>query len=208
MKVKICGITSREDAHAAIQAGADVLGFIFHKASPRYIGPTDAGEIVRTIPAQVLTVGVFVNAPRQLILKAIAETGIGCIQLHGDEAPEYSQGFPVPVWKAFRVQPDFDVEELKRFRVAAYLLDTYARGRRGGTGRTFDWSIAVRAKRFGNIVLSGGITPENVGEAIHFVRPYAIDVNSGVESSGGKKDRRKLEELFSNIKSVQESACL
>ena len=207
MKVKICGITNQQDADAAIEAGADALGFIFHHASSRYINPIDAGKIIRTMPADVMPVGVFVNAPREEVLGVINDIGLGCIQLHGDETPLETQGFPVPVWKAFSVRPNFDPGELKRFPVAAYLLDAYAKGLRGGTGQTFDWSIAQDAKRFGRIVLSGGITPENVIEAIRSAQPYAIDVNSGVEVSPGKKDKQKLHRLFATIKSERGSAC-
>jgi phosphoribosylanthranilate isomerase len=203
MKVKICGITNRQDAEDAAQGGADALGFIFYSESPRYISLLNAGRIIRTLGATVLPVGVFVNAPREEVLRTIHETGIGCVQLHGEEDPEYTRGFPVPVWKAFRVGSKFNEDELRRYHVGAYLLDAHVEGWRGGTGRTFDWEIACRAKRFGNIVLSGGITPENVVDAVRTVRPYAIDISSGVEISPGRKDRQKLLQLFANIRTIE-----
>jgi phosphoribosylanthranilate isomerase len=178
MKVKICGITNRQDAEDAAQGGADALGFIFYSESPRYISLLNAGRIIRTLGATVLPVGVFVNAPREEVLRTIHETGIGCVQLHGED-------------------------ELRRYHVGAYLLDAHVEGWRGGTGRTFDWEIACRAKRFGNIVLSGGITPENVVDAVRTVRPYAIDISSGVEISPGRKDRQKLLQLFANIRTIE-----
>ena len=203
MKVKICGITNQQDAKDAVEEGANALGFIFYSKSPRYISLLDAGRIIRTLGKSVLPVGVFVNAPREEVLRAIHETGIGCVQLHGEEDPEYTQAFPVPVWKAFRVGPNFNEDELTRYHVGAYLLDAHVDGRWGGTGRTFDWEIACRAKRFGNVVLSGGITPQNVVDAVRTVRPYAIDVSSGVEISPGRKDRQKLLQLFANIRTIE-----
>ena len=199
MKVKICGITNPEDAAEAVQAGADALGFIFHEASPRYITPAGARLIIDALPPGILPVVVFVNASRDAILRTIDQTGIACVQLHGEEKPAETLGLPVLVWKAFRVHSGFEPCILKRYQIDAYLLDTYSPERRGGTGRTFDWSIAVAAKQFGNIVLSGGITPEVVAEAVRTVHPYAIDVNSGVESKEGKRDRLKLQQLFANI---------
>lgn len=207
MIVKICGITSQQDAEAAIEAGAEALGFIFSNASPRHITPARAGSIIKNLPNEIMKVGVFVDSPRDVLIGIVRDTGIGCIQLHGEEEPEYARGLPGQVWKAFRVGKDFDILELDRFHVAAYLLDTFAVGRHGGTGHAFDWRIAEQAKRFGNIVLSGGITPQNVADAMRTVRPYAIDVNSGVESSPGKKDKQKMKTLFDQIRRAEEVPC-
>jgi phosphoribosylanthranilate isomerase len=147
---------------------------------------------------------VFVNAPRNEVLDAIRISGIGCVQLHGEEKPEDAEGYPIPVYKAFRVGQDFDSRILGQYKTSAYLLDTFVNGQHGGTRKTFDWRIAVDAKRYGRIILSGGITPENVLEAMRTVRPYAIDVNSGVESSPGRKDKARLQQLFATVRQLSE----
>ena len=193
MRIKICGITTREDAHAAIDAGADALGFIFVPASRRYLSRDAAASIIAGLPPFVTPVGVFVNERRKLILETIRRTGIRCLQLHGDEPPEETGGYPIPVIKGFRVGPDFDPAVLSAHRTGAYLLDTYVEGKYGGTGKRFDWNLAVASKKFGRIILSGGLTPENVGEAVRFVQPYAVDVSSGVESAPGVKDPARIE---------------
>ncbi len=200
MRVKICGITRREDAESAIEAGAGALGFVFIPSSRRYITPADAGTIVRSLPPLVSTVGVFADAPRHDVLSAIRNSGISCLQFHGHERPEEMRGYPLPVYKAFRVAPDFDVNMLATFPGPAYLLDTFVEGEVGGTGRSFDWQVAVGAKRFGQIILAGGLTPENVTEAIRVVSPYAIDVSSGVEDSPGVKNRERIRALLDAVK--------
>jgi phosphoribosylanthranilate isomerase len=207
MKVKICGITCVEDAGAAVRAGADFLGFIFARSSKRWIDPERARAIIATLPEDVTPVGVFVDAPRSEIVETIQRSGVQLIQLHGQETPTEGAGFQVPVWKAFRVRPDFDVHVLAGYQADAFLLDTYVEGMQGGTGRQFDWKIAVASKPFGRIVLSGGITPENVAAAVREVCPYAIDVSSGVESSPGRKDAGKIARLFDAIRQTKESLC-
>lgn len=192
MKIKICGITRTADAMAAVQCGADAIGFIFFPSSPRYIPPAMAGEVVGALPAAVLPVGVFVNASRDAILDAVRASGIRALQLHGDEPPESTSGFGLPVFKAHRVSPGFSAEDLDRYAVEAHLLDGYADGSRGGTGRPFNWDIAVRARQTHRIILSGGLRPENVKRAIHYVRPYAVDVSSGVETQPGVKDHARM----------------
>jgi phosphoribosylanthranilate isomerase len=193
VRIKICGITTREDAHAAVDAGADALGFIFVPASRRYLSRDAAATIIAGLPPFVIPVGVFANERRKRILETIRRTGIRCLQLHGDEPPEETGGYPVPVIKGFRVGPDFAPASLSSYRTGAYLLDTYVEGTYGGTGKRFDWNLAAAAKMFGRIILSGGLTPENVGEAVRFVQPYAVDVSSGVESAPGTKDPARLE---------------
>lgn len=196
MKVKICGITNLEDALIAAYLGADALGFVFVKESPRSITPDAARDIISKLPPFIVTTGVFVNSPEEEILSIIKQTRIQCVQLHGNESPaEYSK-IKVPVIKAFHVDEHFIVNTIVRYPAAAYLLDTYVKGKAGGTGKTFDWDIAVRAQAYGRIILAGGLTPENIGDAIRKVQPYAIDISSGIESSPGKKDKRKLQELF------------
>ncbi len=200
MKVKVCGITNLEDAHMSVDAGADALGFIFVHSSPRYIEPARANEIIKTLPPFVTPVGVVADIEREEVNEILSASGVRCIQFHGNEDASDICGYQQPVIKAFRVKEDFDVRQLKNFPTPTFLLDTFVDGMNGGTGKTFDWSIAVEAKKYGRIILSGGLTPGNVAEAIAAVRPYAIDVNSGVEVSPGKKDKNKLNELFSALR--------
>ena len=199
VRVKICGVTRGEDALCAVEAGASAVGFIFVPGSPRQVTPAAARAMIRTIPPFVTSVGVVVDATRGEINRLIEETGIGCLQLHGDETPDDVTGYPVPVYKAFRVGPGFDPRILGKYPVQACLLDSLIEGVRGGTGRTFKWDIALQAKTYARIILSGGITPANVGEAIRQVRPYAVDVSSGVESSPGVKDRNTIKRLMEAV---------
>jgi phosphoribosylanthranilate isomerase len=207
MKIKICGITNSDDAHAAVALGADALGFIFTQLSQRYITPAAAREIIQTLPPFVASVGVVVNKRREEIQDIIAISGVRAIQFHGDETAMDMVGYAIPVFKAFRVRPGFDINMLERFPSRTFLLDAYSENTNGGTGKTFDWRIAVEAKRFGRVILSGGLTPHNVCEAVRAVQPYAIDVNSGVESAPGKKDKHKLSILFSALRTIEEFAC-
>lgn len=192
IRVKICGITSMEDASAAFEGGADAVGFIFYRKSPRYITPLAASRIVAGLGPFITTVGVFVNESPDGIKAAISASGIDCVQLHGEEGPGECIGYGVDVIKAVRVRDSSDIERLRDFPVSAYLLDTYREGMHGGTGEAFDWEIAVEAKRSGRVILSGGLDPDNVGEAVRSVRPYAVDVSSGVESAPGMKDPDKV----------------
>jgi phosphoribosylanthranilate isomerase len=203
MKIKICGITNLEDALIAAEFGADALGFIFVKTSPRHIRPSAARKIIQELPPFTLPVGVVADFSREEILDLIEETRIGCVQFHGNESSKQLAKFPLPVYKSFRVDKDFNLETLRRYKGSAYLLDTYIEGTVGGTGKMFDWDIAIKAKAYGRIILAGGLNPENIIDAIQKVQPYALDVNSGVESSPGKKDKNKLEKLFKNIQSAQ-----
>ncbi len=201
MKVKICGITRTDDALAAVDLGADALGFIFVPGSPRMVTPDQAARIIRRLPSGVVAVGVFRNAAREAMLKVATEAGLGTLQLHGEELPQETQGYPLPVWKAFGVDASFVPEALSAYTVEACVLDTRSGGETGGTGRPFDWSVAVRAAAFGRIVLAGGITPDNAAEAAA-VRPWALDVNSGVESCPGRKDHALLRRLFASLRTV------
>jgi phosphoribosylanthranilate isomerase len=200
MKVKICGITREEDARLAVRAGADALGFVFVKTSKRWIPPERAAAIITDLPSQVLPVGVFVNTPGEEIRRLMDVTGIRLVQLHGDETPQEASDLGAPVWKAFRVGPAFDATALAAYNVDGYLLDTMVDGMMGGTGKTFNWQIAVGAKQYGPVILSGGITPDNVQQAIREVSPYAIDVSSGVEASPGRKDPARIARLFDAIR--------
>ena len=192
-KIKICGITNLEDANAAIDCGADALGFVFFKKSPRYITPGKAAAITSKLPVFVTTVGVFVDERAEEILKITEETGIDVVQLHGDEPPD-SCLLPRRVIKGIRVKSLESLEPLRRYQdlVSAFLLDTFAPHMPGGTGQVFNWDIAIEAKNFGRVILAGGLTPENISEAIRMVRPYAVDVSSGVELVKGKKDHQKM----------------
>ena len=204
MKIKICGITTVADALAAVQCGADAIGFIFVQSSPRYIPPEMAAEIVGALPQAVLPVGVFVDASRRTITEAVASAGIRALQLHGDEPPESTSGFGLPVFKAHRVSASFVIEHLDRYNVEAHLLDACVEGSRGGTGRTFDWDVAVNARQAHRIILSGGLNPENVEMAIRYVSPFAVDVSSGVEAQPGVKDHVKLRRFIETARSAFE----
>ena len=199
VKVKICGITNWTDARRAIAGGAELLGFNFYERSPRYITPARARRIVRRLPKGVSAVGVFVNETEQKMLKTARTVGLDQLQLHGDESPAMVARLArsLPVIKAVRVRKPFRASQLAPFkRASALLLDGFDRNARGGTGKTFDWEIARRAKRYGRIFLAGGLTPENIGGAIRAVRPYAVDVCSGVEARPGKKDPVKMRNLL------------
>jgi len=213
MKVKICGLTCLEDAMLAVEAGASALGFIFHPASKRYITPAEVGKITPMIPSTVTTVGVFVDALREEILRTVRDSGVQSAQVHGQQRAEDLQSYPFPVYKGFRVSPSFDVSVLSRYSLPLFLLDTFVEGVHGGTGRTFDWTVAARAARYGRIMLAGGITSGNVLVAIEQARPYAVDVNSGVEAEVGRKDRAKIKALFAAIRAAgaeegKENRCL
>ncbi len=201
MKIKICGITNFEDALAAASYGADALGFIFFKGSPRFIEPVVAKEIISYLPPFVTTVGVFVNEEPPKIRQIMELVGFDILQLHGDELPEVCKICP-RVIKAFRVSTLTDLKSLEKYRTSANLLDTYSPDAFGGTGRTFNWDIAVEAKRYGLVVLSGGLNAENVEQAIKWVSPYAIDVSSGIEQYKGKKDLKKMREFMVRAKAA------
>lgn len=190
MNIKICGITNLQDALDAVELGAYALGFIFVKSSPRFITPDSAKQIISKLPTTVKPIGVFADTPRNEILQTIKQTGIVCIQLHGSESPLELSGYPVPIFKSFRVRNNFDVSILLQYPASAFLLDTFVDGALGGTGKTFNWKIAIAAKVYGPIILAGGLKPDNIAEAVRTVRPYAVDVNSGVESVPGKRTDR------------------
>ncbi|MGH9712340.1 MAG: phosphoribosylanthranilate isomerase [Candidatus Acidiferrales bacterium] len=203
VKVKICGITNWTDARRAVAAGADFLGFNFYPPSPRYIAPAKARRIVRRLPESVEVVGVFVNETEEKMLEIARAVGLDYLQLHGDESPETVSRLKrsVPVIKALRVQKSFRPGQLTRFkRASAFLLDGFQPQRYGGTGKTFNWGIARRAKRSGRIFLAGGLTPQNVAAAIRAANPYAVDVCSGVEARPGKKDPVRVIAMLDAVK--------
>jgi len=200
IKIKICGITNLEDALAAADAGADALGFNFYKKSPRYIEPDKAAEIIAQLPPFIMPVGIFVNEREEKIRENQALTCIQAIQLHGDESPEFCQRFGGRVIKAFQVRDKESLKNMAHYRVGAFLLDSYRDGVRGGTGVTFDWHLAVVAKTFGKVILAGGLTPENVAEAVKLVQPYGVDVAGGVEREKGIKDHAKVRKFIAEVR--------
>jgi phosphoribosylanthranilate isomerase len=193
MRIKICGITNVEDALAAVDYGADALGFVLFRESPRYVPPETVKGITSLLPPFVTTIGVFVNEQPQKIKEIMQYAGIDVLQLHGDEDPAAMCDIWGRVIRAIRVRDLTDLKPLEAWnKVSAFLLDTYSPGRFGGTGQIFNWDIAVEAKRFGHIILSGGLNPENVERAVKRVSPYAVDVSSGIEEKKGKKDLKKM----------------
>jgi phosphoribosylanthranilate isomerase len=207
MKVKVCGITSYEDAAMVLDHGVDALGFNFFPRSPRYISPMDARKIIERLPPFTIIVGLFVNEPCQEDLVEMARVaGIQVLQLHGDESPEYCRRlWDWPLIKAVRVGKGGIAEKLEGYPVQAFLLDSKDDILFGGTGRSFDWNRALEVKKIRPVILAGGLRPDNVGEAIRTVMPYAVDVCSGVESAPGKKDGKKLEEFMNEVRNVSDS---
>ncbi len=198
--VKICGITNLDDALFASEAGADALGFVFYKKSPRYIEPKKARDIIKRLPPFVTTVGVFADQTEAEIKGIISETDIDIVQLHGEEPPEFCEGLNKRVIKAIRVRGMENLTEVKRYKACALLLDTYDRNLKGGTGKIFNWEIAREAKVFNKIIIAGGLTPDNVADAIRVVQPYAVDVSSGVEKQKGLKDHLKVKAFIYKVK--------
>jgi len=200
VKVKICGVGALEEAEAAIESGADALGFNFWPQSPRYISPKAASRIIGKLSPVISTVGVFVNEEVSNITTIASELGLTAVQLHGDESPEFCERLgPIKKIKAIRVGQDFDLSVIERFPVNMILLDSNITGSYGGTGQRFDWRIAIEAKRFARIMLAGGLNSDNVWDAVTHVRPAAIDVCSGVEAEPGRKDLDKLRRFMSIV---------
>lgn len=201
VRVKICGITNLEDALAAVDFGADAIGFVLHKDSPRCIAHEEARNIIRKLPPFLTTVGVFVDRSPEEIEKIMSYLSLDVAQLHGHESPDACM-LSGRVIKAIRVKELSDLEPLRRYRVSAFLLDTYTTQSLGGTGQIFNWDIAVDAKQFGKIILAGGLNPDNVEKAVRRVKPYAVDVSSGVEEEKGKKDHKKLKLFIERAKGL------
>jgi phosphoribosylanthranilate isomerase len=201
IRIKICGITRWEDAHNAVDLGVNALGFIFSEDSPRYIKPMDAADIIRRLPPFISKVGVFVNMHPSRIMDVARISGIDTVQLHGNEPPEAVYGLSLCTIKAFGVNTDFDLGILDTYDVNGFLLDTWDAGKPGGTGRTFDWSIARRAaEKHNNIILAGGLNAVNIRDALDNVQPYSIDLNSGVEVSPGIKNPQKMREAVEIVR--------
>lgn len=197
VRIKICGITREEDAIVAAELGVNALGFVFYEKSPRSIPPSKAKQIIRSLPPFISAVGVFVNPTLSTITTMINETGIDTIQLHGEETPQFCEHIKqmsnIRIIKAFRVHDAFSLEVLEAYKVSAWLLDTYHPHLYGGSGLTFNWELVkVASSESRPIILAGGLTPENVAQAIKVVKPYGVDVSSGVEISPGIKDHTKM----------------
>ncbi len=201
IRIKICGITNLEDALLAADLGAHALGFIFYPKSPRKVAPEAAREIIRRLPPFVVSVGVFVDEDAAMVRDLAASLGLDWVQLHGQESPDYCRSLGRRVIKGCRVQDESSLAGLAPYQgaVQAFLLDTYKKGQAGGTGESFDWRLAREARKYGPIILAGGLTPENIGRAISEAQPQAVDVASGVEAAPGKKDPEKLRAFFAAI---------
>ena len=199
VRVKICGTTSLKDALLAVESGADAVGFIFHKESPRNISQKDVKEIVAQLPPFVESIGVFVNETSDKINRIAEQCRLTAVQLHGDESPAFCRHIKRRVVKAVRVKDAESLKGMSDFDVSGFLLDAYNEESRGGTGRVFDWNLALRAKKQGPVIIAGGLNPYNVYTAIHRVKPYGVDVCSGVEKSPGVKDPEKISEFIKAV---------
>lgn len=201
-KIKICGLTNLNDALFAANAGADYLGFIFYKKSPRFIDVREASSIISKLPNQIKKVGVFVNQTEEEIGKAVEMCHLDYVQLHGDESPDFIVKVNVPVIKSFRLKDENSLTGIEDYDVFANLFDTYSDNQFGGTGKTFDLSL-LENKLFNKpFFLSGGLNAENVGEAIRKIKPFSVDVASGVEKSPGLKDHFKIERFIQSVLST------
>jgi phosphoribosylanthranilate isomerase len=206
VKIKICGITNPLDALAAAEFGADAVGFVFHPPSPRCVSLEDAVRIAQKLPPHIVKVGVFVDADQEIVLRAIAGCGLNLLQFHGNESPDYCVQFALMSMKAFRIKEAASMQELAKYPTDAWLLDSYVVDKLGGTGEKFNWELARDAQRLGRpIFLAGGLTPENVADAVRLVRPYAVDVSSGVEATPGKKDLDKVKAFIRAAKQAGEA---
>jgi phosphoribosylanthranilate isomerase len=203
--VKICGITNSEDAIAAAKTGADALGFVFYDKSPRHVAIEAAAAAIRVLPPHIVKVGVFVNPEEELVLRAIGECGLNLLQFHGEETPEFCVQFGLMSMKAFRVRDAESLKTLPSYGTDAWLLDAYSPAGRGGTGERFDWALAKQAGKLGRpIFLAGGLTPENVADAVQLAQPYGVDVSSGVEAAPGKKDHSKVASFIRAAKGLNQ----
>lgn len=205
IKLKVCGITSLEDAHAAIECGAEFLGFNFYPKSPRYIAPETARAIIEQLPSEITTVGIFVNeAQPQDVLEILQASGAQLAQLHGDEDAAYCEAVGAErVIKALRVGEGFDARQVLNYPAWAILLDAFDKNLYGGTGKTANWEVAREAANLTWLFLAGGLSPENIVQAIQAVQPFAVDVNSGVESAPRKKDAARLRKLKEEMETIQ-----
>lgn len=203
MKIKICGITRPEDALYISKLDVFALGFIFYKKSPRYIDPYKAKGIIELLPNHIKKVGVFVNSTKDEMIEVKKISGIDLFQLHGEETPELCESLETPFIKAFRLKDYSNLEELKKYsnlkNIYAILVDSFSKDFYGGTGIKSNWSLAKEAKKYGNIILAGGISAENIKDAINEVNPFAFDLSSSIEIEAGVKDMKKIDEFFESF---------
>ena len=209
VKVKVCGITNAEDALAAIEAGADALGFIFYEKSPRYVLPAIAGRIIADLPPLTVPVGVFVNMELATVRSIMDACGLAMAQLHGDENAAYCRDLARPAMKALRLKDRTGLLAVAEYQgrggVRGFVLDRFSEAAYGGTGQLVDWHLAAEIAKSTRVLLAGGLTPDNVAEAVRTVRPYGVDVSSGVESAPGKKDHAKLFAFLEAVRVVSSS---
>ena len=200
VKVKICGMTNLKDVKVAVDDGVDAVGFIFYKKSPRSVTMQAVRKIVLELPPFVDSVGIFVNETAEQINKIADRCNLDRVQLHGNESPTFCKKIRRRVIKAIRVKDIQSLKKLSDYPVSSFLLDTFSEDQYGGTGRVFDWNLAYPAKKYGPIILAGGLTPNNVRQAIQRIQPYGVDVCSGVESQPGIKDHKKMQIFLKNVK--------
>jgi len=200
VKVKICGITNLDDARLAVAAGADALGFIFVENTPRFVTPHRAASIIRDLPPFVTPVGVFWDHPPGQVKATAEQCGLRALQFHGDEPPESLTDYRLPIIKTIKLATATDLSRMDGYRVAAFLLDSHARWSEGEPRQPIEWTLARQAASRGSIILSAGLTAENVAEAVRIARPYAVDVNSGVEAQPGRKDADKVRRFILHAK--------
>lgn len=209
IKVKVCGITNAEDAQAAVDAGADALGFIFYEKSPRYVVPAVATRIIAELPPLVMPVGVFVNEGLATVRSIMDTCGLAMAQLHGDEHASYCRELSRPAIKALRLKDRTSLLAVAEYQgrggVRGFIIDSSSEMAYGGTGQVADWALAADVAKSTRILLAGGLTPANVAEAIRTVRPYGVDVSSGVESAPGKKDHTKVRAFLEAVRVVSSS---
>lgn len=205
MKIKICGITRLEDALYISKFDVFALGFIFYKKSPRYIDPYKAKEIIDLLPKEIKKVGVFVNSTKDEMIEVRNISGIDLFQLHGEESPELCESLDSPFIKAFRLKDIDDLEEIEKYsklkNLYAILIDSFSKDAYGGTGLKANWNLAKESKKYGNVILAGGISSENMKDAINYVNPFALDISSSIEIEAGVKDIRKVDLVFGECES-------
>jgi phosphoribosylanthranilate isomerase len=205
-QVKICGITNTDDARVAVEAGVDMIGLNFYPPSPRYVTPAQARAIVASLPASVSAVGVFVNEDVETVSRIVRDSGVQMVQLHGEETSEFCQQLPWPVVKTFRFTAQVQPEMMRQYAVAAYLIEGFHADLYGGGGALADWQRVATLHQYGRIMLAGGLTPENVRDAIRVVHPYAVDVCSGVEASPGRKDWHRVRAFVQGAKALLDTS--
>ncbi len=206
-KIKICGITNLSDALAAVELGVDALGFVFYKPSPRYVKPDTAQKIIAALPAFISMVGVFVDEESELINQITDYCKLDLAQLHGHESPVFCEQIKADTIKAIRIRDRLSLIDIDKYPVKAVLLDSYHKDKIGGTGEVFNWDLAIDAKKYAKIILAGGLDAHNIKQAIDTVRPYAVDVSSGIEQEPGKKDIKKMWAFIESIRRFDCSLC-